>query len=103
MAMLESEFSLFEVQSEGLLWKDMKLSQPMLGIAPKRFNHVDMLGVSYKFIVAVINPEIPINANINKSIVATTTIAVKITLLVSTLQRIMSCSVASEVSGTISV
>lgn len=72
--MFESEFSLFEVQSKGVLCNAMKLSQPMFGIAPKRFNPVDMLGASYKFIVAVINPEMPINANIHKPIVATPTI-----------------------------
>lgn len=42
MAMVESVFSLFEVQWKGVFCKAMKLSQPMFGIAPKRFNHVDI-------------------------------------------------------------
>ena len=71
MAMVESEFSLFEVHSKGVLCNAMELSQPMFGITPKRFNPVDMLRSSNKFIVAVINPEMPINANIHKPIVAT--------------------------------
>lgn len=73
MAMVESEFSLFEVHSKGVLCSAMELSQPMFGITPKRFNPVDMLRSSNKFIVAVINPEMPINANIHKPIVATPT------------------------------
>ena len=71
MGMVEPEFSLFEVQSKSMHCNVMKLSQPLFGIAPKRFNPADILVASYKFIVAVINPEMPINANIHKPIVAT--------------------------------
>ena len=74
MAVIESELGLFEMQSKGMFCNPMELSQSVLGVAPKRFNSVDMFAASDEFIVAVINPEMPINANIYKPIVATPSI-----------------------------
>ena len=48
VAMIESELSLFEVHSKGVLRDPVELSQSMLGITPKRFNRMDhTVGVNF--------------------------------------------------------
>ena len=48
----------------------------MLGVTPKRFNPVDVFRASDEFIVTVINPEMSINADVHKPIVAAPSICV---------------------------
>jgi hypothetical protein len=80
----------------------MKLCEAMLGITTELFNSVDMLKASDKYIVAVIDAEMFINANVYQTIVATSLVSVK-TLLGSTFLLIMPCKVALDALGTISV
>ncbi len=70
MAMIESELSLFEVHSKGVLRDPVELSQSMLGITPKRLSPVDVFRTSDEFIVTVTHPEMSINADVHKPIVA---------------------------------
>ena len=61
-------------------------SQSMLGITSKRFNLVGVVRTSDEFIVAVIHPEMSINADVHKPIVAAPSISVWITRLGVTLK-----------------
>lgn len=71
-----------------MLYDTMKLGRSVFGVTPKGLNTVDVLVASDKFIVAVIDPEMPINANVHQAVLSTPTICVT-TLLGSTFPRIM--------------
>jgi hypothetical protein len=43
----------------------MKLSQPVLGIAPKRLNATDMPATTYKLIVAIVDPKVIVKKTIS--------------------------------------
>ena len=74
----------------------------MLGVAPERLNAVDMPGSLDELIVAVVDPKVLFQADVNQAIVARPTVGMN-DAVGSTLPRIMACSVALEALGTISV
>ena len=101
--MVEAEFALLAVQLELVLAHAMKLRQPMFGITAERLDAVDVPAAFDELVVAVIDPKVLVQAQINQPIVASPTIGMDDAVGVSTLPRMMACSVALEASGTISV
>ena len=76
MSVIEAKFGLFEMQLELVASHAMKLRQPMFGIAPERLDAVDMPGDFDEFVVAVIDPKVLLQTQINPSIVASSAIGV---------------------------
>ena len=76
MSVIEAKFGLLEMQLELVLSHTMKLHQPMLGIAPERLDAVDMPGDFDEFVVAVIDPKVLLQTQINPSIVGSSAIGV---------------------------
>ena len=72
-----------------------------LGFAPERLDAVDVSAALDEFVVALIDPKMLLQAQINQPIVTSPTIGVR--LLGSTLPRMMACSVALEALGTVLV
>ena len=74
--MIEAKLGLLEMQLELVASHAMKLHQPMLGIAPERLDAVDMPGDFDEFVVAVIDPKVLLQTQINPSIVGSSAIGV---------------------------
>ncbi len=68
--MVESELGLLKVQRKCVFGNPVELSQAMFGVTPKGFNSIDVFRAPDELIVAVINLEMSINANVHKPIVA---------------------------------
>ncbi len=71
MMVIEPEFCFLEVQIERVFGHSIELHQASFGITPKALNAVDMDRATRKLIVAVIDPQVLVKANINQPIVAT--------------------------------
>ena len=69
MSVIEAELGLLEMQRELVVSHAMKLRQPMFGIAPERLDAVDVSAALDEFIVAVIDPKVLSQAQINQPIV----------------------------------
>lgn len=76
MAMVEPELCLFQMQIEGVPGHAIELHQSALGITPKALNAVDMNRASCKFIVAVVDSQMFVKANINQSVVTAPAVGV---------------------------
>ena len=74
--MVETEFGLLEMQLELVASHAMKLRQPMFGIAPERLDAVDMPRAFDEFVVAVIDPKVLLQTQINQPIVASPAVGV---------------------------
>ena len=74
--MVETEFGLLEMQLELVASHAMKLRQPMFGIAPERLDAVDMPRAFDEFVVAVIDPKVLLQTQINQPIVASLAVGV---------------------------
>ena len=80
----------------------VKLHQAMLGVAPKRFNTVNMPRTTDKLIVTMMYPEMFGKTHVNQSLITAPTVGIDDTP--DTDRPLMTfCSVALEASGTISV
>jgi len=69
--MVESEFSLFQVQAKRVFGYVVKRCQASLCIAPERLNAVDMSFSIRKLILTMVHPEVLVKSDVHKSIVAT--------------------------------
>lgn len=68
--------NLWTLFSSTLLSHAMKLHQPMFGFAPERLDAVDMPGAFDEFVVAVIDPKVLLQTQINQPIVASPAVGV---------------------------
>ena len=96
--MIEAELSFLEEQLKLLSPYAVELCQAVFGVAPERLDAVDVSGASGELIVAVIDPKVLCQAQVNQP-----QPSVWMTLLGSALPLMMACSVAREALGTISV
>ena len=62
MPVVKAELGFFQVQFEGLGGYAVELCQAAFGIAPKRLNTVDMVLAPGELIVAVVDPEVLVEA-----------------------------------------
>ena len=69
--MIEPEPGFFQMQVKGVLSHAVELHHPSLGIPPEALNAVDVNWASAKFIVAVVDPQVLVKADIDQAIVAT--------------------------------
>ena len=74
--MVESKFSLFQVQVKRVLGYAVELGQATLRIAPERFNTVDMPFPIRKLILTMVHPKVLVKTNVDQAIVASPTIGV---------------------------
>jgi len=70
MSMIEAEFCLFDVKIKESSGKSSVLSQASLGVTPKGFNSVNMVGTSRKFIFTVMHSEMAFISDINETVVS---------------------------------
>jgi len=103
MPEVEPELALFQIQVKGMFGNAVELRQPAFGNAPERLNAIDVMLSSDEFVVAVVDPELLVKADVHQPVVAPRQPSVWMTLLMSALPRMMACSVALEALGTISV
>ncbi len=76
----------------------------MLGIAPKRFDTVDLLRTAGKLIVTMTHSEMLRKAHVNQSLITVPTVGIDYALDTEIWPLLINfCSVALEASGTISV
>ena len=73
MAVIEAELGLLEMQRELVAPHAMKLRQSMLGITPER---LDVPAALDEFVVAMIDPKVLVQTQVNQSIVASPAIGV---------------------------
>ena len=73
MAVVEAKLGLLEMQFELVTPHAMKLHQPMFGITPERLDAVDVPAAFDELVVAVIDPKVLVQAQINQPIVASPT------------------------------
>jgi len=66
---VKAELSLFQVQFEGLGGYAVELGEPALGAAPERLDAVDVVLALGELVVAVVDPEVPVKADVNQAIV----------------------------------
>lgn len=76
MAVIEVELGLLEMQRELVAPHAMKLRQSMLGITPERLDAVDVPAALDEFVVAMIDPKVLVQTQVNQSIVASPAIGV---------------------------
>lgn len=69
--MTESELGLLQMKRELVVADTVKLCQPVLGVAPERFDAVDMIGASHEFVVSMVDPKVLLQANVHQSVIAT--------------------------------
>jgi hypothetical protein len=65
--MVEAELGFLQMQLELVVANAVKLRQPVLGIAPKRLNAIDVVGASSEFMVAVIDPKVLLQTEIDQA------------------------------------
>ena len=70
MSMIKPKLTLFQMQYKSMSGNSIEFSQPSLGKAPERFNAIDMIAASDKFIVAMIAPKVLVKSNIHQTIIA---------------------------------
>ena len=68
--MIEAELSFLEVQLKLLSPYAVELCQAVFGVAPERLDAVDVSGASGELIVAVIDPKVLCQPQVNQPVVA---------------------------------
>lgn len=81
--MVEAELALFQMQGKSVLGNTIEFGQSALGKAPERLNAVDMIRAFDEFIVAVIDSEMLIKANINQAVITTPAISMDDTVRIN--------------------
>jgi len=74
--MVEPEFALFQMQVEGVLGNAVELCEPAFGKAPEGFDSIDVMLSPGELVVAVVDPEMLVKADIHQPVVATPAIGV---------------------------
>ena len=74
--MVEAKLGFLQMQLEFVVANAMKLRQPVLGIAPERLNAIDVVGASSEFMVAVIDPKVLLQTEIDQAVIARPAIGV---------------------------
>jgi hypothetical protein len=69
MSMIETKLSLFDVEVEEPARESSVFGQSGFGITPERFNSVDMVGSSSKLIFTVMDSEVSLVTDIDKSVI----------------------------------
>jgi hypothetical protein len=73
---VEAKPGFLQMQLELVVANAMKLSQPALGIAPERLNAVDVVGACGELIIAVIDPKVLLQADIDQTVITASAIGV---------------------------
>jgi len=76
MPEVEPELALFQMQVKGMFGNAVELRQPAFGKAPERLNAIDVMLSSDEFVVAVVDPEMLVKADVHQPIVATPAVGV---------------------------
>lgn len=76
MAVVESEFRLFQMQIKHLLRNPVELGKATFGTAPKRLDAVDMLFAACKLIGAVMDAVMLLAAHIHKPVICRPTVRI---------------------------
>ena len=71
MSVVKAKLGFFEVQFEGLCWDAVELGESSFGITPERLDAVDVAFTGSEFVVAVVDPEMLVETDIDQAIIAT--------------------------------
>ena len=74
MPVVKAELGFFQVQIKGLGGNAIELGEPSFGVAPERLNAVDVVFAPCEFVVAVVDPEVLVKADVDQAVIATPTI-----------------------------
>jgi|GEM_PF-1588093 len=76
MTMVKPELTLFQMQIEGVLGNAVELRQPAFGKAPEGFDSVDVMLSPDELVIAMIDPEVLVKADVHQPIVAAPAVCV---------------------------
>jgi len=76
MSMVEPEFTRFQVQVEAMFGDAVERRKSSFGKTPKGFDSARVMFSPGELVVAMIDPEMPVKADIHQSIVATPAVGV---------------------------
>ena len=103
MSMVESEFCFFEVQVERMFCNAIELTQASLGVAPERFDAVDVRPLIGEFISPVLDAQVLGVADIHEPIVAGPAIGMDDTVEVDTAPNRFAQSVFRDIGDNLGV
>ncbi len=69
MPVVEAELGFLEVQFEGFGGYAIELGEPPLGVVPERLDAVDMVLAPGELVVAVVDPEVLVEADVDQAVV----------------------------------
>ena len=101
--MVKAKLTLLEVQVERRFSHTVKFQQAALGTGPKGLCAIDVVTAMGEFIGTMLHTVMFLVSEIYEAIIAPPAIGMDNPVRVSTLPRMMPCSVALAQSGTISV
>ena len=81
--MIKTELVFFEVQVESVLRDTIELSQSSFSETPKRLNAIDMIRTFNELIIAMIDPQVLVKADVYQAIIAWPTIGIDHTVRIN--------------------
>jgi hypothetical protein len=77
---VETELGLFEMKIELVFAHPVQASQSVFGVAPERFNAIDVSAAAHELVVAMIDSKVLVKAHVHQAIIARPTIGVNDTI-----------------------